>query len=349
MTERADPPPAIALLAEASQNVGTGHLMEMFTLAKLAQSLGYSIKLWVNQDAQKQLISQSPCPVEIIRDFSAGSLYSFSERVTKSESKAIVTNLRRIDISQVRCLRASGLPIVCIDEFGNRSLDCDAIINPSIVPSFHSYAGNNSGLKIYAGPSYILLSETYRRIGKLKRNFDNEIESILISMGGVDRSGATITLLAHLLEIGFKKRILVTAGAGFSHGKELEMLIQKDQDKVVTTLFDLISLDQVFSQADLGITAGGNTLYEMACAGLPSIVAYEDDHERMQGEAFENAGYGICIGQGCSVSKAELVAALNEAEDPSKRESWANKGRLIVDGRGAERILSIVSDLIRRT
>ena len=52
------------------------------------------------------------------------------------------------------------------------------------------------------------------------------------------------------------------------------------------------------SGADIVISAGGNTVFELACVGTPGFVLWEDSHEKIQGDVFEKEGVVINLGNG---------------------------------------------------
>jgi spore coat polysaccharide biosynthesis predicted glycosyltransferase SpsG len=98
-------------------------------------------------------------------------------------------------------------------------------------------------------------------------------------------------------------------------------------------------------EGDVGFTAGGNTLYELACVGTPALVLYEDDHEMEQGIEFQRNGFGVCLGRGVGVTKSRIWRELDKLEEPDVRETWSRKGRSVVDGQGVERVLASLSAL----
>jgi|TARA_B100002003_G_scaffold250217_1_gene288831 spore coat polysaccharide biosynthesis predicted glycosyltransferase SpsG len=159
-------------------------------------------------------------------------------------------------------------------------------------------------------------------------------------MGGVDRSGATLNIAEHLLDWrpGIPKHIVV--GANFMYRRELENFLSRANHPDFITHQDLPSLAQLLFEGDVGFTAGGNTLYELACVGTPALVLYEDPHEMEQGLEFQKKGFGICLGSGVEVTKSQIWGALAKLEKPELRAMFCRRGRSVVDGKGAERVLA---------
>ncbi len=331
---------AVALLAESSLHVGTGHVVEALSIARIAWEKGIPVELWVNKDTPGRFLSAAPCRVNLIDDFSVSSLRHISRRSRRQECRVVVTNLRRISNSQIEILRENGQRVACVDELGNTKLNCDLVVNPSIVSRYHSYTSVILDFRLCAGPQYLPLAENYSRLGQRARSFSGDIGSVVIAMGGVDRSGATLNIAEHLLDWrpGIPKHIVV--GANFMYRRELENFLSRANHPDFITHQDLPSLAQLLFEGDVGFTAGGNTLYELACVGTPALVLYEDPHEMEQGLEFQKKGFGICLGSGVEVTKSQIWGALAKLEKPELRAMFCRRGRSVVDGKGAERVLA---------
>jgi spore coat polysaccharide biosynthesis predicted glycosyltransferase SpsG len=167
-------------------------------------------------------------------------------------------------------------------------------------------------------------------------------------MGGVDRTGATIRLVAALLDVRLDMALHVVIGSGFAHRRELAAMGEASRTNRMTEHEHLSSLSNLLCQCDVGFTAGGNTLAELACVGTPALVAFEDPHERAQGEAFERRGFGCCLGPGVSVERTQIRDAIETFDDPAVRERHCVTGKALVDGKGAQRVLDIAATMLSR-
>lgn len=118
------------------------------------------------------------------------------------------------------------------------------------------------------------------------------------------------------------------------------------KDKNFMIYHNVKNIEPLFFESDVVFTMGGNTLYELACIGTPAIVLYEDDHERESGMAFENLGFGLCLGQGTDVKKNEILNAIEKFNEIKLKYTHSLKGKEIIDGKGVYRILSIIKNLV---
>jgi UDP-2,4-diacetamido-2,4,6-trideoxy-beta-L-altropyranose hydrolase len=110
-------------------------------------------------------------------------------------------------------------------------------------------------------------------------------------------------------------------------------------------LSDPSDLPSLMAWADLAVSAGGITTWELACVGVPTLQLILADNQR--GPALEMARLGLtrCLG---TVGEVGAVAVADEicraAGDRAWREGVARSGRHLVDGRGAARVVQAMRD-----
>lgn len=334
---------SLAVFTEASDTIGTGHLIESLNLVKLARKNGLDVDCWVSRRTPKLILSKIPFSYGVFSDLNE------ARNILKTKKfDCAVFNFRKINNGILRSLAGNGLKRLCIDEFGGRRLDCDAIINPIIVDKYHPYPASGEKIKLYVGADYLSISNKFIEVRKKKRIFKGAIREVTVCMGGVDRSGATLNIIEALTQWRKEARKNIILGAGFPFLSEI-----KEKTKTLKSLnfriyYNVKNVVPLFMSSDVVFTAGGNTLYELACLGTPAIVLYEDEHEKENGLAFARRGFGVCLGRGASTKKEIILSALAKFEDPGFRSRLSLKGKKIVDGKGAQRILNILEGLSRK-
>ena len=252
-----------------------------------------------------------------------------------------MTDFRLVTNSQLAGLAAGGLKPYCIDELGGRPLECEAVFNPTMMEKRHHYGGAG-GARLFKGPSYFPLAAEYARYHRQPRSFPGVLRSVAVSMGGVDRSGATLRVFAALDEWPAHVDRHVVLGGSFAWEREFDTCLSAARSRWYVHR-NPSGLAELLAASDVAITAGGNTLYELACVGTPAIVLHEDAHEEEQGNAFESRGFGRALGSGTSFEASELRTALMEFDDAAIREAHSLAGRSIVDGLGAARICEVLA------
>ena len=166
-------------------------------------------------------------------------------------------------------------------------------------------------------------------------------------MGGVDRTGATLRIIKALQSIdNTSKEIII--GNGFSHIDKLHNLLKKLNDSSFIFSQGVDDLGKRMSKADIVISAGGNTVYEMACVGTPGIVLWEDEHEYIQGKAFSEKGTLLCLGNGIT-TPIELISNSIKAllKDVDQRKNMSQCGKKLVAFHGKKRIVEKLYKLFK--
>ncbi len=336
----------VALLAEASHRVGMGHLMEVLAVRTAADAAGLSTRLVVNADAPLSGWSHGEGAVVRVPDFTPSSLRTLASDLVAEGCRAVVTDLRSITSDQLAVLAGVGLAAVCLDELGGRRLDCEAVINTSIVEAWHCYTSTHPRFRLYTGPRYLPLARDYGEVAAGVGPLAGPVRRVVVSLGGADPSGATAHVLEALGGVRSKIEWRVVIGPAFSpeHRRRIHDVVRTGPGLVM--LENVPGLARVLADADLIVTAGGNTLYECACLGIPALVLWEAPHERAQAEAFERAGFGRTVGQGNQVSADAVLEAIAAFDDPSLRQAHGARGRRIVDGLGAERVCAIARGIV---
>lgn len=330
------------IFTEANENVASGHLIECIVIARVLIQRGHHIFFWINQDIQDALKKRISFPY---LEYNNNLIDNEQFYTGLEKSDIVIFNLRYIQNNFLNFLKNyTNAFILCIDELGNRKLDCDIIINNMLDSKYHNYFisdSKNPKKKIFVGPKYLILPETFSEIRKKDKPICSDVHIITISMGGVDRCGATLKLTKILMKLFPKIQLNIILGGGFLYKKELDILL-KGNIKNITLYYNLPSLAEVFFQSDLVFCAGGNTLYELACLGTPALVIYSATHEKDTGKSFEELGFGKCLDDIHSINASDILEAVKLMDSKSYRQIQYQNGRKIVDGLGFQRITDII-------
>lgn len=327
----------IAILTEANLEVATGHLMESVELASALMEAGKEVVILVNADCPKGLIERITGSYIFYSD--EGEVEDILKRISP---ELLVTDLRKLENDQLlkyrECFRGK---IICIDEWGHRRLDADVIINPMIDPYYWEYKTLPS-TKLYCGAEYLILPKKLQEYRGKKRGISDEIRRVCVSMGGVDRRGMTLKLAEWLPELLPDALIDIIVGGGFPHLSELQRLVrEKDLGNRISVSANVDNIYEHFIRADVAFCAGGNTLHELACLGVPAIVIPSMPHEMGNGRCFEGNGFGICISASESTLQSEVKKSVKKISDYESREKMRVKGKRLQDGRGVDKIYRI--------
>lgn len=325
----------VLIITEANEKIASGHLMESISLATRLADMQIEYLLLINSDMPvvwKEKLAGLKYG-EYIKSLECGMDMIISEAIS-NRYDVIITDVREITNEQVHSIKkVFKNRLICIDEWGNRLLDCDYIVNNMLDQYYWNYF--DSQAIVYAGPQYLMLSEELKNYHRKEKCISDKISNVVISMGGVDSKNNSKKVVNVLKEIENIDTINVVLGGGYLFKEELMSIIGNDKrffiHQNINYIYDL------FENADLAVCAGGNTMYELAGIGTPMIVLPTMPHEKRNGQAFERLGL-------CRVVD-EITEKTIAGFDHGMRLEMSEKEKQLIDGMGLDRIISIILNL----
>jgi len=256
----------------------------------------------------------------------------------------VVVDHYGLDARWERALRPQAEHLMVIDDLANRVHECDLLLDQNFFPApDERYARLvPPECRPLLGPRFALLDAAYRRYRCIERRRDGGVGTIFVFFGGSDPRNLTGAALEALSCRSLRHLTVdVVVGANNNHRSHLQRLAS---DRPGTTLHgSRPHLADLMSRADLAIGAAGVTTWERMCLGVPSIVVSIAENQRPTAEALAENGLIRYLGAARNVGSADLSAAIKEAID-GKQElaDQSLRGRLIVDGLGAVRVMECI-------
>ena len=100
---------------------------------------------------------------------------------------------------------------------------------------------------------------------------------------------------------------------------------------------------ELYEQADVAISAGGSTLYELSSMGVPTITYSFVDNQIPNVRTFDNDELMPCAGDVRGGNVPKRVAQLLEKLDSYEfRSGVTRKLQNVVDGKGADRLAKLI-------
>lgn len=195
---------------------------------------------------------------------------------------------------------------------------------------------SNPEVTYLLGSQYALLRKEFWDI--LEKEIKKDIENIMITFGGDDIRNMTQRILRFLNEEYPKLIKKVVIGKGFQNIKEIENLKDKKTDLIYYP--DAGGMKTIMLGSDIAISSGGQTLHELARAGVPAIGICVFDNQIFNLEEWRRVGFIEYIGW---YNNERLLSKLKDAIDklgPYKdRAKLSNAGKVMMKGNGARNVV----------
>ena len=232
-------------------------------------------------------------------------------------------------------------PVVCIDDTGEREMPVDLAVNGSAGAEALFYRGR-SDTRYLLGPKYILLREEFA-CEQTRPPASPEVRRVLILTGGGRVSALLQEIAAVVKEILPRAAVDVVAGPFGGAVSSPEALVG-----CVTWHCSPQDVRALMLSADLAVSAGGQTLYELAATATPALGIRVAANQALNLRGLARAGCLRDLGAPEEPDfRARLAGALADlAGDVKAREVMGHKGRNLVDGRGVERVAARLERLL---
>ncbi|MFH1369595.1 MAG: UDP-2,4-diacetamido-2,4,6-trideoxy-beta-L-altropyranose hydrolase [Elusimicrobiota bacterium] len=167
------------------------------------------------------------------------------------------------------------------------------------------------------------------------------INDVLITFGGTDPLGMTASVLEYFaLKYPLIRKHVVT-GASLDKIQRKRILALSDSRTSLYSGLDANGMKNLMLRCDIAVSAAGQTTYELARAGVPSVIFAVAGNQIKNSRNWQKTGFAL-LGSGAdnaTVSKA-LERSVKIIADRKPRAKMSGRGRKAVDGQGARRIVS---------
>ena len=329
----------IAIRADASNEIGTGHIMRCIALADWLSERGAMVTF---------LCAMLPVP---LKNLLHARGYDTQEIVASAgspeDAAACIRALRDIktpdllvvdhygiDASWESAMRPHVSRIMVIDDLANRSHDCDVLLDQNL---HDDSAGKYldlvpRGALKFLGPKYALLRHEFDDPA-LVRERSGTVERLFVFFGGTDPGCQSVTVLRALrqLRVPAPKCTLVLGPANpflkdaIAHSADLPF---------VEVIESTTRISRLMADADLAIGTCGVAAWERCALGLPALVVITADNQREDARLLAKLGAVESLGDAQDVDATAWASALEGLlSDPPRLEAMSRAALQIMSGR----------------
>lgn len=301
---------------------------------------------------QKRLIDDG-FKLHFILDCDLGSLLDAEKTAQLAEQLQcdwICVDGYQFNADYQQCLKILGTRSLFFDDYGHASFYyAELILNQNLSAQKNLYQNRHAHTNLLLGTSYTLLRQEFWRWRGWQRQIPKIANHLLITLGGSDPNNITAWILDALQSVkGQTFKITVIVGNSNPHRN---LLIEQAKHSIheINLVVDITDMPSYLINADLAISAGGSTTWELAFLGLPSIIVTLAENQRAIAQALHEQGIAISVGVASGLTIHPFINKLQQlANDPAQRQIMSQKGQVLIDGEGGNRVLmAMQGDRIR--
>ena len=344
--------PALLFRCDAGPIDGLGHLSRCLNLADALAADGGKDPLFVSYDPD---------------GFAAERIAGRGYRCTRAEARAGETEERGTVLELLREAGGAGArPIlvldsksagpdyaadcrdaaflVCLDDQELRDLPCDLLLNAHPWIEAGAYPASN-GRTVLAGAAYNLVpAEAFQAA----RRPSEPSLSVLITLGGEDPANHTVWALRTFSDLLAPHAVTVVVGPAHPDPDSVHEAAAALPDcRIETAPASLLPLARA---ADVAVTAGGMTCYELAAARVAQAAIAVEDHQWPLVEALAARGCLTVLGAETAIPEAPARATLATLlDDPATRDAMAAAAAALLPRSGLRAVAAAIIEHYGRT
>lgn len=310
------------LRADASQSIGSGHVMRSTAIAEELIARGKEV-IFIGE------VNQVPWLENYINGIGFSKTYSsYNGFVSKSSSDVLILDSYVIPINDGFIQPENWKSVVVMADEVTPLYKADLVISPGLSTNL----GVRAGAKLLAGPRYIPFRSSIQK--KIENTDRNSILKILVVGGGTDTFNfvEAVCQVLSLISENFHAHV-------FSGNTQLGLL-----DSRLTVNPIGADLDLYAGSADLVFTTASTTSLEFIAREVAVGIGCATDNQRSYYESLTSYGVAVPIGQfllGQWRINPKLLRDLITSAD--LRDSLINKGVGLIDLQGVQRIVDEIS------
>ncbi|MCY9660516.1 UDP-2,4-diacetamido-2,4,6-trideoxy-beta-L-altropyranose hydrolase [Paenibacillus chondroitinus] len=362
----------IVIRADASTEIGTGHVMRCLTLADKFRRNGAMVQFVCREHPGHlcDLIQQMEYPVLRLPYFEqkvneAEGAYAYShwlgvpweEDLAQTSSMLsilgtaidlLIVDHYAIDIRWEQNIRSFVNKIMIVDDLANRHHDCDILLDQNLYNNMENrYDGMIPEYCMkFLGPSYALLRDEFQVARTFAQIREKGVRRILAFFGGSDPTNETQKALeAFILLEETELKIDVVVGSSNPNKAKIAELCSKLLNAEYYCQTNQMA--ELMVHADLAIGAGGSTTWERCFLGLPAITITTADNQIEVTEVVASRGAIQYLGHYSEVSPPTIAIAIKKyCENPGLLADISRTGMEIMGQLDAVDAVSVVSNLL---
>jgi UDP-2,4-diacetamido-2,4,6-trideoxy-beta-L-altropyranose hydrolase len=343
----------LLLRADATTEGGTGHMMRTLALAEAWLDAGGRATWLVaaTPPALLERIAREGIEIERV-SVPAGS--ADDADLLRARLETDRTAMAALDGTQFRDafldgLGTAGPRVLVIDDAADRpAYPVGFVLNQNAHADRAEYPADAT-CRFLLGTRFVLLRREFA-VPPPPRTTPAIARNVLVTFGGADPTGMTAVTIDALRrlpeEIRSALRVRVIVGAANRDGARIEAAVaDPDLGFRASVDRDVTDMPAHMAWADLAVTSGGSTVWELARTGCPALVVETVPVERLLVSGLARVGLFGHLGPGADLDARRMADEISaKAEDVAWRTEMTALGMRLIDGGGARRVVEALAD-----
>lgn len=305
----------VILFTVADPEIGLGHLYRCDALAQAMNQIGAVVSLCIESHSGVEWLNSK----QIVSDYLLKSWSEDSLLIRQLERRNDLFIIDSYNVSTKVWVSFSNtnIPITVFDDYGEKPFLQGFLVNGSPGAKFLHYSKNKERT-LLLGTDYQVLRQPFWNMDE--KTIQENLQLVVVMLGGTDHlniSQKIVDILKAVLPT--KTRIVIISGK-----------IQDDDRIEHISFLSASGVKNIFLEADLLISAAGQTVAEAVSTELPLVIIQTTENQELNYRGW--AEKGVCITGGILEDEDFLkifLLALQKAIDYNYRKKMFNNSQML--------------------
>jgi UDP-2,4-diacetamido-2,4,6-trideoxy-beta-L-altropyranose hydrolase len=331
---------------DADSKMGIGHIMRCVALAQAWRDQGGEVtfisscesgplKERIQNEGFKLIALEHICPdssdlkntLDILKSESAGQRHW------------LVLDGYHFTLEYQNAICDAGVFLLVADDMNHLPFyHADILLNQNIHAPDLDYHCDES-TTILLGTRYVLLRKEFSKYKDFKHKIPELAKNILVTLGGADPDNVTLKVIKALKLLNKPDiAVRIVIGPTNPHQELLRKTIASVHFEA-ELLVNPTNMPELMEWADLAISAGGSTCWELAFMGVPIMALILADNQKAVAEGITKEGVAVNLGLYKIFDQkiaSEEINGLIQSKD--RRLNMIQKGQTLISGSGRDRL-----------
>jgi len=336
---------ALIIRADANAEMGTGHLMRCLALAQAWKDAGGGATFITacEGEALLQRLREEKFDVHVLgHSHPDSSDWDYTKNILAAYPSAwvVLDGYHFNEVYQQRVKEAEHRLLVIDDMAHLKHYYADIVLNQNLHAEQLHYSCEPY-TRLLLGTRYVLLRREFLGWKDWRRDIPEVARRVLVTLGGGDPENYTLKVIQALQKVdvsGLEATVVI--GASNPHADVLEAAIGQSRIPIHLSP-NARNMPELMAWADLAVSAGGSTVWELAFMGVPTIALVLADNQQYIVRELNRAGITLDLGWCTGMSSVDIGAAFMQLSRAlGVRMEMIQRGQQLVDGRGGQRVIS---------
>ena len=338
----------LLIRADASAEIGTGHVMRCIALAEAWQdTIGevFFVSSFNTQALEDRLKIKG---IRIRHINNQAGTCSDAEETSQIAHQCgadwIVVDGYHFGAEYQKTIKDTGLSLLIIDDYGHADhYYADIVLNQNIYADRSLFKKHEPFTRFLLGTKFVLLRKEFLKWSGWRRDIPEKARKILVTLGGGDPDNVTLNVINAIRGIELNElEVKVVVGSANPHFNLIHETINEKPG--ITLIKNTDNMPEFMAWADIAISAGGTTCYELFFMRVPSIIIPIAENQKPVANELKTKNITKVVEVNDVKNQIKFNGLIFEFLNNYKtRSEFSERMAQYIDGKGISRVINAIS------